>query len=933
MTDAAERHQQICDLVEEVLALESADRETFLLARCAGDPELAAEVRSLLAEEEALVDGFLEETIFEGGAIRRQSPQEKLRRGLTERIGPFRILRLLGEGGMGTVLLAEQDEPYRRRLALKVVHGLRTEGRRKRFVAECQALARLSHPNIAALYEAGTLDDPQMGRVPYVAMEWIDGEPITAWCDRHRLPVEARLRLFQGACAGVRHAHEKGVLHCDLKPANMLVTEVDGEPVAKIIDFGIARAFDEPLLDETRFTQLGLAGSPAFMSPEALTIEAGGDLDTRSDVYSLGLVLYRLVSGFLPFDLAQKTLWTYVEHLRDNDPPTLLRRFERLSSEEQEEVVRQRRSSRSMLRRQLGGDLNAIILKAIERNPGRRYGSPADFAADLGRFLRREPVEARAPSLPYVTLRFLRRRWKGALAVTLLALALVVGFVARTFEARRANAEAARAQQEAARAQAALQDAEELSDFLVNLFRIADPEQRGSAATVLDLLEQGVETLRVDLATQPVTRARFLRRIGQIYTSLALLDRAEACLREGLELLPGDSEQEIQERARVMSALGVVLRRTGSTEEAEEVLRQSLEQWESLDSPPILELAQALSHLGNLYWATNRSAEAEAAHRRALDLRTREPFDPSSLGESHNNLGVMLRTAGRWEEAREHLIEAQRIYTELHGGDHPQTIASRYNRAFVEQRLGGWSEAQQLLESSFERWKQHYGLLHPRTLSAFRSLMMFYRVSDRQNHAIRFAEAQLAELQLAEATPRQRSILLLSYAIARTEAGDVAAAGPIFEELLASSREELGPENRTTLRDESNFAWWKWRNGEYAEAERIWRSVIERRRAIGEDDTVGRVLSYLGIMAREQGRLAEAEELLRSSLVLLDAAPASVANADAVFALGELLAVSRPADAESLLRQAVELRTVLLPPGHRDLQEAEASLARLSGAP
>jgi serine/threonine protein kinase len=332
-----------------------------------------------------------------------------------ERIGPCRITRVLGQGGMGIVYEAEQLEPLRRTVALKVIRrGMDTDEVLARFESERQALAVMDHPNIARALDAGTTADG----LPYFVMELVAGEPITDHCDRHDLDIRRRLELFVGVCRGVQHAHQKGVIHRDLKPSNILVRVTDGVPVPTILDFGIAKAVESRVGGDGFATALRvMVGTPVYMSPEQA--EASGlDIDTRSDIYSLGMVLYELVTGMLPFDVKGQlpAHWITQYVLGDADIPTPSRRLNTLEEEAVTPVARHRHTTPLGLRRQLRGDLDWIVLKAIDRDRTRRYDTANALASDIERHLGNKPIVARPPTLGYTAAKFVRRcsnGWRG----------------------------------------------------------------------------------------------------------------------------------------------------------------------------------------------------------------------------------------------------------------------------------------------------------------------------------------------------------------------------------------------------------------------------------------------------------------------------------------------------------------------------------------
>ena len=423
-----ERHARVKDIFLKVCEMPPGERQEALAAACAGDEDLRREVETLLALDEKTTHS----------ARRGPAPSSV--------IGPFRLLQKVGEGGMGEVWEAEQHEPVRRRVALKLVKwGMDTKEVLARFESERQALVLMSHPNIARAFEAGASDE---GR-PYFAMEYVKGLPITAYCDAQRLDTRRRLELFRQVCEGVQHAHQKGVIHRDIKPSNILVAVEDGHPVPKIIDFGVAKATSQRLTERTLFTELGQwIGTPEYMSPEQAELTSL-DVDTRTDVYSLGVVLYELLAGAQPFDSEELRSAGFDEmrrRIREDEPPRPSTRVSSLGPGS-ELAAERRRTDRPGLVQTLRGDLDWIVMKALEKDRTRRYASPSELSADVGRYLRNEPVEASPPGTTYRLRTFVRRHRAGVVAAGLVFVALVAGVIGTTVGLVRARQEAESARQ------------------------------------------------------------------------------------------------------------------------------------------------------------------------------------------------------------------------------------------------------------------------------------------------------------------------------------------------------------------------------------------------------------------------------------------------------------------------------------------------------
>ena len=527
-----ERWQEIERLFNSALNEEKSARAAFLERACGGDESLRRAVELLLAQHEK-DDDFLEAPAMEIAAKElaweQQDDASRLASAAppTETvadlpsvekisIGPYRLLQKLGEGGMGEVWLAEQSKPVRRLVALKLIKaGMDTREVVARFESERQALALMDHPAIAKVFDAGSTP----GGRPYFVMEYVAGIPITAYCDKHRLTTRQRMELFIQVCDGVQHAHQKAIIHRDLKPSNILVSEVDGKPMPRIIDFGLAKATSQRLTDGSMYTRVGtLLGTLEYMSPEQADSE-GEDIDTRTDVYSLGVVLYQLLVGALPLDLKKLAYDEILQRLRDKEIPKPSSRI-LTHGGDSAITAKNRGTDAPSLTRQLRGDPDAVVLKALEKDRKRRYGSPSELAADLGRYLRNEPVSAHAPSAAYRTRKYIRRHRLGV-AMAAAAVLLLVGFAtAEAIQLRRTRLERDRANRERDRAT-------RITDFMTGMFKVSDPsEARGNSVTAREILDKASKDIETGLAKDPEAQAGMMQVMGEVYLELGLFSRA-----------------------------------------------------------------------------------------------------------------------------------------------------------------------------------------------------------------------------------------------------------------------------------------------------------------------------------------------------------------------------------------------------------------------
>jgi len=621
----------------------------------------------------------------------------------------FRLEYRLGEGGMGEVWLAEQLAPVRRKVALKVIKaGMDSKEVVARFESERQALAMMDHPAIARIYDGGATPE---GR-PYVVMEYVPGLPITEHCDTHRLSNAERIELLIQVCDGVQHAHQKAVIHRDLKPSNILVSTVDGRDQPKIIDFGIAKATGLRLTERTLYTALGaVIGTPEYMSPEQADA-TGEDVDTRTDVYSLGVVLYQLLTGTLPFPSEQLRASGIDElrrKLREDEPP---RPSSHLSSlgDAITEAAHARGTDPETWRRQLGSDLDDIILKALAKERSRRYATPSELAADLRRYLRREPVLARPPSRAYRVRRYVQRHRLGVGLASGVAVLLLAFAVAMGIQARRTALERDRANREASAART-------VSEFLTRMFRVSDPsEARGNSITAREILDRASKDLK-SLQADPALHVRMMNTIGDVYTNLGLLPQARALQARALEVARSRFGPDHPDSIKAAEQLVILDEQMGLYSEAEALGRDVLERKRRIFGLTADETLSAANNLGLVLFFQGKLEEAERVLGQVLETRRRLLGDDARRTlMSANNLAEVYLRADRLDRAEELLLSAEQGKRRVLGPDHPSTLNSMTNLAILRAQQRRLADSEALFREVLAHQQRVLGPEHPDTM-------------------------------------------------------------------------------------------------------------------------------------------------------------------------------------------------------------------------
>jgi eukaryotic-like serine/threonine-protein kinase len=728
------------DLFAAALALPAPERASYLKRACSSNIDL-------LSRLTALVDAFGDAK----GFIPDLSSDVCI--GLNQ-IGPYRLLQELGEGGCGVAYLAEQAAPVRRQVALKIIKpGMDTKAVIARFEAERQVLALLDHPNIAKVFDAGaTLE----GR-PYFVMELVRGIRITEYCEQCHMTIPQRLELFIQVCQAIQHAHQKGIIHRDIKPSNVLVTMHDGLPVAKVIDFGIAKATQGRLIDQTLHTEIDqIMGTPAYISPEQ-TQPGQAAIDTRSDIYSLGVLLYELLTSHTPFearDLAALTIEQLRERIRTEEPPRPSRRLNSFDKELLARIATASSSTPVQLLKEVQDDLDWIIMQCLEKDASRRYQTVNEFVADLQRHLHHDPVRARPPSMMY-TLRKLARRNRiafiSASASVVFVLSIVAFAVVMTIQAQRIATERDRAERER-------EEAQKVSNVVLNIFAIADPYQSlDSKFSGAALLDQAAKSVERELRDQPVTRARLLRAIGLAYTRRGEFKRSVAYLTDAVRVL-SQMKDANSEKLTAMVDLSYALRISGDLQGARELLvrgshlamlsglehsaeyarllknrariaivegnipeaqtdlNSSLELYRNVVGAQSADVAEVLGDLSETFIWLDNHAEAERLARKAISIfEVTVPSVHPDRVLAESVLSEALYLQNRPDEAAALLIDAVRKDTELFGYVSPQVadMLDRLASVRYSQRL--FTESETLAREALKIARDTFGQNHVQT--------------------------------------------------------------------------------------------------------------------------------------------------------------------------------------------------------------------------
>jgi serine/threonine protein kinase/tetratricopeptide (TPR) repeat protein len=858
-------------------------------------------------------------------------------------IGPYKLLQQIGQGGMGTVFLAEQLQPLQRTVALKLIQpGLDSRQVLARFEAERQALALMDHPNIAKVFDAGTVPgEPggvSAGR-PYFVMELVKGVPITTYCDTHRLTLRQRLELFIPVCHAVQHAHQKGIIHRDLKPSNILTALYDDRPMPKVIDFGVAKATAIKLTEETLTDFGSVVGTLEYMSPEQA--EPGQpDIDTRSDIYSLGVVLYELLTGTTPLQPLRRqgaTLWELLRMVREEEPPTPSTRLD--TTDELPAIAANRGLEPKKLRGLIQGDLDWIVMKCLEKDRTRRYETASALARDVERYLNEEPVEASPPSAGYRLRKFARKNRKLLGVAAAFALLLAAGTVVSSWQAVRASRERNKAVAEKDRAEEQVAIAKAVNEFLQkDLLGQADIAnqpvgmERNRNLPVRELLDRAAQRIGGQFQGQQKTEAAIRLTLGNAYRALGEFAEAQKHLERSLALrkeLLGPSHLDTLETTNALGALHFAARRY---DQAEPLWKEVLEELRRNPDTAQVEALPAMKNLALLYQQQGRYDDAEALLKQSLEgLRVQGGMDHPSTLRAMNHLALLYKARGRYDDAESLLKESLEKDRDQLGSDHPQTINTMSYLASLYRDQRRYTEAEAFYKQVVELRRAKLGADHPDTLINAGVLAQFYEARGRYSEALPLFKQVVEGLGADHPeTLKAKNSLAQVY----QELGRYEEAARLSKELVEACRVKLGPNHPHTLIAINNLAMHYQSTGRHDEAERLFKQAVNgSRTSLGADHVnTLRLIANLAAHYMDRGQYSDAEPLFKE---VLEARQKKLGpdHLDTLKTMNKLAVLYRETgrhdQAEPLFKEVLEARCTKLGPDHADTLGTENELALL----
>jgi serine/threonine protein kinase len=918
-----------------------AQRAAYLDRECGGDAALRQRVEALLLADAAVAAlppdaSSVPQAALPAPTADHPPPTEPQPGAVIA--GKYRLAERLGEGGMGTVWVAHQSEPVKRKVALKFIKaGLDSKAVLARFEAERQALALMDHPNIARVLDGGL----HKGR-PFFVMELVKGVPITEYCDARKLTPSQRLELFVPVCQAIQHAHQKGIIHRDIKPSNVLVALYDDRPVPKVIDFGVAKATGGTLTEQTLETAFGgVVGTPQYMSPEQASLN-NLDIDTRSDVYSLGILLYELLAGSPPFarqELRQAGLLEILRVVREEEPP---RPSTKLSSAEAlPSLSASRGTEPRKLTALLRNELDWIVMKALEKDRARRYETANGFAADVNRYLAGEPVLAHPPSTAYRLKKFVRRHRPQVLAASLVLLALLAGVVGTTLGLVQANqaAEAeGNAKNDAVEQQRlAEQAAQQERQAKIREAQRADGEKKAKLAA---------EARRQEAERNLIFARKANAILGAVFAGLdpkkiaesgrPLQDVLRQNLSKAVQELEGSAIGDPLEVALMQDTLGRSLLGLGEAPLAIEVFQKSLDTRQAKLGPDHPRTLASMHNLAAAYYASGQFARAVALYEETLQKRQAQlgPDHPDTL-LSMNNLAAAYGASGQLPRALPLLEETLQKRKAKLGPDHPDTLTSMHNLAEAYRVSGQLARAVLLYEETLQKRQAQLGPDHPETLLSMNNLAVAYYASGQRAKAVPLYEETLQKSKARLGPDHPLTLTCMNnLAVAYQAGGQLAKAVPLYEETLAMTKAQLGPDHPNTLTCMNNLAAAYQASGQLARAVPLLEETLQKSKAkLGPDhpDTLT-CMNNLAAAYQASGQLATAVPLYEETLQKRKA-QLGPDHPDTLTSMHNLAvayhASGQRARAVSLLEETLQKRKARLGPDHPDTLTSMHNLGKV----
>lgn len=881
----SERWSLIQSIFETALEKEPSERITFLKAACKEDVDLYREVASLL-ESDQQINSLLDGQAFDAVSFAQQPTDDVADENV--QVGPYRIIRRLGAGGMGVVYLANRaDGQFEQKVALKLIKkGMDSEQIVRRFLAERQILARLQHPNIARLLDGGISED---GR-PYFAMEYVEGTPLTNYCNTKKLSIKKRLAIFGSVCDAVQHAHRNLIVHRDLKPGNILVTE-DGR--IKLLDFGIARVLeDQDASPQTLLTEAGMRVlTPEYAAPEQVN---GGTITTQTDVYALGVVLYELLTGERPLKLSSHTpaeVEAVICHQEPQKPSAL----------EHDTLAQTYPSPKDKIQRQLKGDLDTICLKTLRKEPERRYGSVDELWQDIDRHLKGLPVIAQADSVTYRLKKFISRHRNGALA-TAIGTILLAG-VTTVYTIRLG--------QERDRAQVEAEKTAQTAQFLTSLFDGANPHvAQGDTLNARHMLDAGAERIEAELADQPSVQASLLTTIGDAYNGLGLYREAGENFEKALVLKRQIGEGDTEAAATLLQTLSDIHHSLSNFSKADSFQQATLAAQKKLfgDEHPaiaatLLKMASTNRSLGKFDVAIPLYHEAVAMNEKLL------PKDDPELGWSINNLGWAYHSQGYYEEAEAAYRKAEALQREYLGADHPDLAFTLNNLGGLLWTTGRFDEGEPLVRESLAIRRNLYGEEHPETMQSLNNLAgLLFRKEDYNAAEDMYRKTVEVNKRMLGDKHRYVATGLSSLGAIHQKKGELEEAEALQKQALDMRIELYGDSHRQVATSQTSLASVYRAQDRLQEAERLYRSSLDFWRSQGTQPVeMAYPLVGLGRILTENGAHSEAESVLNEALALRTShfEEDDLLVAEVKAALGRCYALQGRQEATALLQEAL----------------------------